>query len=137
MEKENVQEMINKAIHDMQTYKNPDLTKFVQYFNPIVEALGFWRPLEKCHIEQIWQDLSNVEITVSWSCRGGNDSEEIRIPNFILNNSDPVSSAKNCATRRKIKMLEAKIMEAEEQLLRLKKELEEAKNSFSEIQGQK
>lgn len=137
MDKDNVKEMINKAINDLQTYKNPDLTEFVQYFNPIVEALGFWRPLEKCRIEQIWQDQSNIELTVSWICRGCEDSEEIRIPNFILNNSDPVLSAKNCATRRKIKMLEAKIMEAEEQLLRLKKELEEAKNSFSEIQGQK
>ena len=137
MSQKTVEEIVKKAIHDKQTYKTPDLTEFVQYFNPIVEALGFWRSLDKCRIEQIWQDLSNIEMTVSWSCRGCEDSEEIRIPNFLLNHSDPVLSAKKYVARKEIETLKVKIMFAEEQLLKLKKELEEAKEILEPNQGQK
>ena len=86
------EEVLRKAIHDVDVYRDPDLTEFRRRWNEIAAALGE-SPLGQDCIECIKEYTTCVEVSYSWSSRGCYQTGTSRIPKRIITSEDPIRTA--------------------------------------------
>ncbi len=98
---QNQMQIIQKAIHDVRTLKDPDLKEFRDLLNPVVEAIGY-RPLSEVHIDVIEMNNGTLFIDFSYSCAGCIDRDLIAIPESVWASEDPILEAKIEDARQKL-----------------------------------
>jgi hypothetical protein len=87
-------ELVLQAIRDIDTYRNPDISRAKALLSSITEAMGHGG-LAGEYIRDLDIDLKGmVRITTEWSVRGCANTSDYEFPASILEAPDPVRSAK-------------------------------------------
>ena len=92
-ESSSLKEIIHDAINQVDTYKHPDLEIFRKRINAISEAAQLGSTGGDT-ITRITWSKDQLSIDTEYYCRNCHQTNEINIPNSILNASNPVLAAK-------------------------------------------
>lgn len=97
-------EMIEQAMHQIATYKNPDIDDAKQLIHSILQAAK----LGTCNrdsIESIGEYGGMIHVDTSWSTRGCAQTSSYSFPASILDASDPEHAAKIWGLQQQINQL--------------------------------
>lgn len=92
-ENSSLEEIIHDAINQVDTYKHPDLEVFRKRINAISEAAKLGSTSGDT-ITRISWSKDRLSIDTEYYCRNCHQTNEINIPNSIINAIDPILAAK-------------------------------------------
>lgn len=87
-----LQELIDKAINDIDEYRHPDVDDVQNRLHEILQAAKVGS-INQDHLESLSIHNGMLYIRVTWTCRGCDQSADYEIPMAVIEAPDPVRAA--------------------------------------------
>jgi hypothetical protein len=116
-----LRELIDEAIDDFETYKNPDVSDVQDMLHEILVA-GDMGGISHDKLESLyWRRSGKIDvltINTSYSVRSCNKTAEHEIPVSIIDAPDPIYAVKELSLNKKVAVARNRMLRAEEELKR-------------------
>jgi hypothetical protein len=107
-----LRELLEKAEHDISTYKHPNITEVKQRLDELLLASG-QGSIEHDTIEELTVDEDGVTIETSWFACGHRDTGTLFLPPSVIDAEDPIKAAKIFGLDEKIEKITRDLSDAE------------------------
>lgn len=129
---------IEKAIKDIEKYKEPNISDVQNKLNEILKAANLGSTgcdnITYLYISNSKQDKeSSVIINTSYSVKSCDCSDRFEFPAFIIDSEDPVQSAKKWGLEKELTQLRQEVSAVERKLTYLSTQLETKESEFAEF----
>lgn len=123
-----LRELIQTAIENLDTYKNPDTTEVEARLSEILTAGGLGS-ITHDHLEALSFYNGMLHINTSYWVRGCSMSGDYKLPESVIDAEDPLTAVKVWAKEQRIAKAQAHVREAQHRLDWAKSELVKAEQS--------
>jgi hypothetical protein len=120
----NLIELTNKAIEQINVYRNPDIEEWCNAIDPILKAAGQLM-INGDAVDAIYFHYGFVCIETSYTSRGCDQHNSMKISVDILNSEDPIKAATLYYLEREIRECENQYSYSREQANRLEAKLKD------------
>lgn len=122
-----LRKLFEKAVHAVNTYKNPDIDEARQQINLILEASGGGSPGYD-YISDMCFHKDDLHICTEYSVRSCSQSDEYTIPAAVIDADDPIYAAKVWGADKEL-------LRATQQLHVAERQLQYAQDLFNKCQA--
>lgn len=133
MAEQTLRELLDDAMHKVDTYRSPNLDDFRAAINPVLAALNEGSIGEYDGVSSITETAKEVIINTEWMVRQCEQTSRLVIPAYIIDAVDPVKEATRYYLIQCVAGAKEIVIRREHQLHTAKAALEQAQSKLDEF----